>query len=164
MTRRILLLISLTAILTTAVLHSQQPVLQPQAVQLAEVRSPEEMDEHITGLYKRKFYDRAQKEAETFLQRYPTHDRAQVISEILIDCLCRQQLNDQAIFLLREDAFSTPGVTPQQVLRQARLVADGYLRKNTVLGRAAHRVPAPVWALFGAVASCLAWSAALFLF
>ncbi|MBO7741139.1 MAG: tetratricopeptide repeat protein, partial [Victivallales bacterium] len=101
MTRRILLLISLTAILTTAVLHSQQPVLQPQAVQLAEVRSPEEMDEHITGLYKRKFYDLAQKEVETFLQRYPNHDRAQVISEILIDCLCRQQLNDQAIFLLR---------------------------------------------------------------
>lgn len=74
------------------------------------------------------------------------------------------KLFDQAIFLLREDAFTAPGVTPDQVLRQARQAADGYLRKNTVLGRAAYRLPAPAWALFGALASCAAWTAALFLF
>lgn len=74
------------------------------------------------------------------------------------------KLFDQAIFLLREDAFSTPGVTPDQVLRQARQAADGYLRKNTVLGRAAYRLPAPLWALVGAAASCTVWAAALFFF
>ena len=68
----------------------------------AEITSPEKMDDHISGLYKRKFYDLAQREAEIFIQRYPDHPRAQVITEILIDCLCQQNLNDRAISLLRD--------------------------------------------------------------
>ena len=74
------------------------------------------------------------------------------------------KLFDQAIFLLREDAFSAPGVTPEQVLRQARQAADGYLRKNTILGRVARRLPGPVWGLLGAGSTSLVWMAALMLF
>ena len=74
------------------------------------------------------------------------------------------KLFDEAIFMLREDAFSHAGVTPEQVLRQARQAADGYLRKNTILGRAAHRLPGPVWGLLGAAASSFVWIGAFLLF
>lgn len=73
------------------------------------------------------------------------------------------KLFDQAIFLLREDAFSSPGATPEQVIRQARQAADGYLRKNTVLGRTAARLPAPVWGAVGAGLASLVWAAGIFL-
>jgi len=67
------------------------------------------------------------------------------------------KLFDEAIFMLREDALSGAGVTPEEVLRQARQAADGYLRKNTVLGRAAHRLPPPLWGLLGAGSASLVW-------
>ena len=41
---------------------------------------------------------------------------------------------EQAIFILKEDAFGQ-GVTAEQVLQEARRVADGYVRKNTGHGR-----------------------------
>ena len=73
------------------------------------------------------------------------------------------KLFDQAIFLLREDAFSSsPGVTPEQVIRQARQAADGYLRKNTVVGRAAARLSPVGWSAIGATAASAIWAAALF--
>ena len=71
------------------------------------------------------------------------------------------KLFDQAIFLLREDAFSGSGVSPEQVIRQARQAADGYLRQNTILGRAARHLSAPLWTLFGAVGSSLVWLSVL---
>lgn len=74
------------------------------------------------------------------------------------------KLFDQAIFLLREDAFSASGTTPEQVIRQARQAADSYLRKNTVVGRAAARISAPVWGILGAALASAAWAAGLLLF
>ena len=74
------------------------------------------------------------------------------------------KLFDQAIFLLREDAFSSPGTNPEQVIRQAQQVADQYLRKNTVVGRAAARLSPPVWGVLGATLSSALWAAALLLF
>lgn len=71
------------------------------------------------------------------------------------------KLFDEAIFMLREDAFSGAGLTPEQVIRQARQAADGYLRRNTILGRAAHRLPGPVWGLLGAGSASLIWAGAL---
>lgn len=38
---------------------------------------------------------------------------------------------EQAIFLLKEDALKREGVTAQQVVQEAKEVADSYLRKNT---------------------------------
>lgn len=38
---------------------------------------------------------------------------------------------EQAIFLLKEDALRQEGVTAQQVVDEAKEVADSYLRKNT---------------------------------
>ena len=75
------------------------------------------------------------------------------------------KLFDQAIFLLREDAFSSsPGATPEQIIRQARQAADGYLRKNTVVGRAAARLSPAAWGAVGAALASVVWAAGLFLF
>jgi len=73
------------------------------------------------------------------------------------------KLFDQAIFLLREDAFSSSGATPEQVIRQARQAADGYLRKNTVVGRAAARLSPAAWGAAGAALASIVWATGLFL-
>ena len=49
---------------------------------------------------------------------------------------------EQAIFILREDAFGA-GVTAEAVLQEARRVADGYVRRHTGAGRLWRRLPAP---------------------
>ena len=73
------------------------------------------------------------------------------------------KLFDQAIFLLREDALAaSPGATPEQIIRQARQAADGYLRKNTVVGRAAARLAPVGWGATGAAVASLVWVAVLF--
>ncbi len=46
-----------------------------------------------------------------------------------------QRLFEQAIFLLKEDALEQQGVTAQQVVQEAKEVADSYLRKNTASKR-----------------------------
>ena len=74
------------------------------------------------------------------------------------------KLFDEAIFLVREDAFAAPGATPEQVIRQAQQAADGYLRKHTILGRAAARFSAPAWSALGALGASLVWTAVLLLF
>ena len=71
---------------------------------------------------------------------------------------------EQAIFLLREDALHTQGVTPDQVVAEARQVAAGYIRRNSPLGRYFPRLPAPAWAGLGAAVTGFAWAAAAFLF
>lgn len=67
---------------------------------------------------------------------------------------------EQAIFIVKEDAFKT-GVTAEQVLQEAQRAADGYLRRNTRWNRLWRRVPGPVYAAAGAVAATLCWCMAL---
>lgn len=74
-----------------------------------------------------------------------------------------RRLFEQAIFIVKEDAFTREGVTAEQVLAEARRVADGYVRRNSPLGRRLARVPAPVYAAAGAAASTLIWALAVFL-
>ena len=73
------------------------------------------------------------------------------------------KLFDQAIFLLKEDAFQDASASPEQVIRQARQAADGYLRKNTVVGRAAARLSPAACGAVGAVLASAVWAAVLFL-
>lgn len=62
------------------------------------------------------------------------------------------KLFEQAIFLVREDALQE-GSSPDQVLREAQQVADGYLQRTTVVGK--KRVSlAPL--LFGGAGAALA--------
>lgn len=72
-----------------------------------------------------------------------------------------RRLFEQAIFIVREGAFNTEGVTAEQVLAEAQRVADGYVRRNTPFGKLLGRIPAPFYALFGALVASLAWGAVL---
>lgn len=70
---------------------------------------------------------------------------------------------EQAIFIMKEDAFSTEGVTADQIVAEAQRVADGYVRRNTGVGRLVWKIPAPAYAAAGAVVATLVWCAAIFL-
>ena len=74
------------------------------------------------------------------------------------------KLFDQAIFLLREDAFHDTTASPEQIIRQARQVADGYLRKHTVVGRAAARLSPLACGAIGAMLASGVWIVGLFVF
>ena len=67
------------------------------------------------------------------------------------------RLFEQAIFIVKEDASA------EQVLQEARRVADGYLRRNVRLGRPRPRVPAPAWVAAGALLATIGWSVGLLL-
>lgn len=67
---------------------------------------------------------------------------------------------EQAIFLLKEDALQREGVTAQQVVQEAKEVADSYLRKNTPARRRFQwlgRYSRWLWFLAGAGCVGLLW-------
>lgn len=74
-----------------------------------------------------------------------------------------RRLFEQAIFIVKEDAFTREGVTAEQVLAEAQRVADGYVRRNSGLRKKLLRIPAPAYAAAGAMAATAAWALALFL-
>lgn len=74
-----------------------------------------------------------------------------------------RRLFEQAIFIIKEDAFLTEGVTAEQVVAEAQRVADGYVRRNTGPGRWLRRIPAPAYAVAGAIVATLVWCLAIFL-
>lgn len=67
------------------------------------------------------------------------------------------KLFEEAIFIVREDAMNREGVNAEQVLRQARQAADGYLKGNRASVRLLQRWKGPVWGAAGAVAASLCW-------
>lgn len=74
-----------------------------------------------------------------------------------------RRLFEQAIFIVKEDAFTKEGVTAEQVLAEAQRVADGYVRRNSSLGKKLFRIPPPAYAAAGAVAATVIWALAVFL-
>lgn len=68
---------------------------------------------------------------------------------------------EEAIFIVREGILNQSGVTADQVVEEARRVADGYVKKHHA--RWYHRIPAPLYAVLGAVLATAAWYAASFL-
>lgn len=72
------------------------------------------------------------------------------------------RLFEQAIFIVKEDAFTRAGVTAEQVVQEACQVASGYIRQNNRLSGWIHRIPAPVYAAAGALITTLAWSLAIY--
>ena len=68
-----------------------------------------------------------------------------------------QRFFEQAIFLLREDALRSDSVTEEQVVRQARQAAAGYVRRTALHGLSAKPLPGWVWFLLGACATALVW-------
>lgn len=70
---------------------------------------------------------------------------------------------EQAIFIMREEAFSQEGVTADAVVQEARRVAAGYVRRNAGPARWLCRIPAPLYAAAGALAVTAAWGITLLL-
>lgn len=67
---------------------------------------------------------------------------------------------EQAIFLLKEDALRREGVTAQQVVQEAKEVANSYLRKHTPARSRWQRLrrwSSGLWFLAGAVCVSLLW-------
>ena len=67
-----------------------------------------------------------------------------------------------ALVRREEDAFGR-GVTADEVVREARRVADGYVRRHAGVGRLWRRIPAPAYAAAGALCATVCWCAALVL-
>lgn len=64
---------------------------------------------------------------------------------------------DEAIFLVKEDAFSK-GVTQNDVLRQAKNVANDYVR-NTITKKPKKKIHPAFFSLLGALAMGALWLA-----
>ena len=69
---------------------------------------------------------------------------------------------EQAIFILKEDAFGR-GVTADEVVREARRVAAPWPTSTVRVGRLWRRIPAPAYAAAGALCATVCWCAALVL-
>ena len=73
------------------------------------------------------------------------------------------KLFEEAIFIVKEEALSREGVSADQVIRQARQAADGYLKGNRAWNRRLERLPGPVWGAAGALLASLGWTVWLLL-
>ena len=68
------------------------------------------------------------------------------------------RLFEEAIFIVKEEAAAREGVSDQQVLKEARRAADGYLKRSRAWNRRLERLPAPLWAAAGALAASAGWA------
>ena len=73
------------------------------------------------------------------------------------------RLFEQAIFIVKEDAMNAEGVTAEQVLAEAQRVADGYVKRNTGLGKRLSHIPGPAFLAAGAGLASLIWGLVMFL-
>lgn len=73
-----------------------------------------------------------------------------------------RRLFEQAIFIVREDALSQSGVTAEDVLEEARRVADGFVRRSAL--RPGRRWRTALAALAGGAAVSGLWTLGLLLF
>ena len=73
------------------------------------------------------------------------------------------RLFEEAIFIVKEEALNREGVTAEQIMREARQAADGYLRQGKAWNRRLRRLPGPLWGAAGAAMASAGWMAWLFL-
>ena len=75
------------------------------------------------------------------------------------------KLFEEAIFIVKEEALSREGVSADQVIRQARQAADGYLKGNRAWNRRLKGLPlclsGPVWGAAGAALASAIWCGVL---
>lgn len=67
------------------------------------------------------------------------------------------KLFEQAIFIVKNDAFTKEGVTPQQVLGEACRIARGYAAGQAVKPPLWRRLPRWVWLAGAAAAAAAVW-------
>ena len=75
------------------------------------------------------------------------------------------KLFEEAIFIVKEEALSREGVSADQVIRQARQAADGYLKGNRAWNRRLKGFPVglsgPGWGAAGAALASAIWCGVL---
>ena len=54
------------------------------------------------------------------------------------------RLFEEAIFIVKEEALNREGVTTEQIMREARQAADGYLKRGKAWNRRLQKIPAPL--------------------
>lgn len=65
---------------------------------------------------------------------------------------------EQAIFIVKEDYLGKEGADPSDVLKEARRVADDYIRGSVPsAGNLLSRLPPPVFAAMGAGCAGIVW-------
>ncbi len=76
------------------------------------------------------------------------------------------KLFEEAIFIVKEEALTREGVNADQVIRQARQAADGYLKGSRAWNRRLRGLPGlsgPLWGAAGAALASALWAGLLFL-
>lgn len=73
-----------------------------------------------------------------------------------------RRLFEQAIFIVKEDALNQGGVSADEVLDEARRVADGFVRRSRLGRKNRWRGPA-LFTLAGALGASLLWCLGLVL-
>ena len=73
------------------------------------------------------------------------------------------KLFEEAIFIVKEEALAREGVSADQVLKEARQAADGYLKQGRAWNRRMDRLPGLAWGGIGAALASLGWAVWLFL-
>ena len=68
---------------------------------------------------------------------------------------------EEAIFIVRDGIVGQNGVTAEQVVEEARRVADGFVRKHS--SRWYQRIPGLGYMVIGALLSSAVWAAVMFL-
>lgn len=73
------------------------------------------------------------------------------------------KLFEQAIFIVREDAFVGDGVSADDVLAEAQAVADRYVKQSRGWGKKAKKLMGLLYAAAGAVIASAVWAVTLLL-
>ena len=73
------------------------------------------------------------------------------------------KLFEQAIFIVKNDAFNQEGVTPQQVLGEVCRIARGYATGKPEVKPLWQRIPPWAWMLAAAAAAIVLWAAVYYL-
>ncbi len=67
------------------------------------------------------------------------------------------KLFEQAIFIVKEDAFVGDGVSADDVLAEAQAVADRYVKQSRGWGKRVRKMTGPLYVVAGAVLASLVW-------
>lgn len=70
----------------------------------------------------------------------------------------KEKIFEEAIFIVRSDAFSERGYSKEDILREAKRVAQDYAKKN-ITGKRKISLPAPLFAAAGAAVTTVAYVA-----